>query len=397
MAITFTRSPPLFGQHYNAKGTSNSSYIFWRDNILAPVVNELAEDAGYTGDAKALFGTIQYFTPIYNWVRNQKKQLGEFYAEHNHTGKESFDFSGHPGLMEARSKAFKNNRAMTKYNARERGYDDTGGGENDGSAPGVSEGIRAAEIAKANHNQKSGSSGERRGGKGKGKGKGKGTVHCTHDFTPCTNEEKSDELTLSTLVGSFGSGGGGSGDSGGAAGGTDDGGRDDGGGIDGAGAGGDWGDDCSAAGEAEYDVQSCLSEDAYEKANGASPALTRVGMRGPKPSTPEASTARAPAVKRDRGRKPGFDSNRVVGVLQQKAEVSMKCDESIAQDMSKIARSLTQHGAGTSSAPAAASSNGDGSATNMKTAEFLMKMKTDGCSKSDSVMDDLILKALGVN
>lgn len=104
--------PPFtLGQNFVTKG--KAKYEFWSENILAPVVDDLEGDTEYRGNARELFGSIRYFTAIYNWVRNQKKQLGDFYSDPDRSGKDAFDFSGQTALMEARRRAFKDTLPTT--------------------------------------------------------------------------------------------------------------------------------------------------------------------------------------------------------------------------------------------------------------------------------------------
>eukprot|EP00904_Undaria_pinnatifida_P013551 jgi/Undpi1/9326/HiC_scaffold_26.g11784.m1 len=105
-----------------AKGIGNASYLFWRKHVFNRAIADLSEDSDFEFDPLEIFGSVKYFSPLYSWVWNQKKQLAEFYSEHNHTGETPFIFSGQRGLMEARSKAFKDNWAVRNGAVSGRGH-----------------------------------------------------------------------------------------------------------------------------------------------------------------------------------------------------------------------------------------------------------------------------------
>ncbi|CAN0324668.1 unnamed protein product, partial [Ectocarpus sp. 4 AP-2014] len=63
---------------YGAKGTGDASYLWWDCNVLEDTAKRLADDENYQDDPQILFGLIEYFSAIYDWVGSQKTQLGTY-------------------------------------------------------------------------------------------------------------------------------------------------------------------------------------------------------------------------------------------------------------------------------------------------------------------------------
>ncbi|CAN0330348.1 unnamed protein product, partial [Ectocarpus sp. 4 AP-2014] len=63
---------------YGAKGTGGASYLWWDCNVLEDTAKRLADDENYHDDPQILFGSIEYFSAIYDWVSSQKTQLGTY-------------------------------------------------------------------------------------------------------------------------------------------------------------------------------------------------------------------------------------------------------------------------------------------------------------------------------
>ncbi|CAM9275500.1 unnamed protein product, partial [Ectocarpus sp. 6 AP-2014] len=60
---------------YGATGVSEASYLWWDCNVLEDTAKTLADDENYQDDPQVLFGSIENFSPIYDWVGSQKTQL----------------------------------------------------------------------------------------------------------------------------------------------------------------------------------------------------------------------------------------------------------------------------------------------------------------------------------
>ncbi|CAN0399826.1 unnamed protein product, partial [Pylaiella littoralis] len=63
---------------YASKGCSETSYLWWETNILQGLIAALRDDETYHDDPKVIFGSIKFFSAIYDWVGSQKTQLGRY-------------------------------------------------------------------------------------------------------------------------------------------------------------------------------------------------------------------------------------------------------------------------------------------------------------------------------
>ncbi|CAN0421223.1 unnamed protein product, partial [Pylaiella littoralis] len=63
---------------YASKGCSETSYLWWETNMLQGVIAALRDDETYHDDPKVIFGSIKFFSAIYDWVGSQKTQLGRY-------------------------------------------------------------------------------------------------------------------------------------------------------------------------------------------------------------------------------------------------------------------------------------------------------------------------------
>ncbi|CAN0510543.1 unnamed protein product, partial [Ectocarpus sp. 12 AP-2014] len=92
---------------------------------MEDTVKRLVDDNNYQNDPQVLFGSIEYFTAIYDWVTSQKNQLSTYVSKLPKTGSAAYEGGplpgSAPGLMHDRYDAFKGNKAIFKCGARERG------------------------------------------------------------------------------------------------------------------------------------------------------------------------------------------------------------------------------------------------------------------------------------
>lgn len=399
--------PPFFarGQSFITKG--KAKYEFWSENILTPVVDDLEGDSEYRGNARELFGSIRYFTAIYNWVRNQKKQLGDFYSDPGRSGKDAFDFSGQTALMEARRRAFKDTLPTTtgggkeaagkgkggpgkgneaSGNAKEissrKSKEDSGNG-NEGSGKGKGKGKRKAAAAAAPASSLpqapktlSGNHAEKAGGDQGLVRKGKSRRRGSKDWRVPMPGAEGGEVVARSLVNGTGGDSGGSGS----------------GNVDGGGGGGEGRDDAAPS----------FSEDAYEKAKGAAlaSALSAPAMCNPNPPNPEnrsGDNERNPSSeKRNRG-------GRANKAVRQEAGGSTTFEKRVAEDLAKLAEAV-QGGvgggasSGTTAVPVVPNAL-DIAAQRLKAAQFLWQLKKEGCQSvevDDKTIWELALKSADI-
>ena len=389
-----TRPRPFTrGQSFITKG--KAKYEFWSENILAPVVNDLEEDAEYRGNARELFGSIRYFTAIYNWVRNQKKQLGDFYSDPGRSGKDAFDFSGQTALMEARRRAFKDTLSTT-----------TGGGK---GAPGKGKGASSRISKQPSGNDKEAPE------KGKGKGKRNAAAavparsprQTPYNLSGNPAEKAGGDEGLvrkgkSRRKGSkdwrvpiLGTGGGGAAAAPNMSSGT--GGGDGSGRKNPHGGGGGGG----GAGEGRDDAAPFSPEDAYETSKASAPAsaLSSPGTYDQDASNPTKGPGdkeRDPSSdKRNRGR----SANKAV---RQEADGSTTFEKWVAEDLAKLAEAVQRgvKGGAACSATAVPAPNAlDIAAQRLKAAQFLWQLKKEGCQSvgvDDKTIWELALKSADI-
>ncbi|CAM9141947.1 unnamed protein product [Laminaria digitata] len=396
-----------------------AKYEFWRANILTAVVTDLEGDKEYRGNARELFGSIQYFTAIYNWVRNQKKQLEDFYSNPNRSGKDDFDFSGQTALMEARRRAFKD-RIPTAVGGKKEA---SGKGK---KAPGKSKeasgkgkeasGKRREASGKGNESSETG---KETSPKGKGKGKRKAVASTTatsaaaapassppqtpqlsgnptggdeslvrkgksrrkgsKDWRVPVSGAASEDAGAPSLVNGTHGHGSGSGN------------------ADGGGGGG--------GGESTGDIASLFSEDAYEKAKRATlaSALSAPGMCDQIP--PDAANGNGPPGEKERNVSSSKKRNQRGGgakaARQGGADGSTTFEKRIAEDLAKLAEAVKGGGGGgASSTPAVPAPNAlDIAAQRLKTAQFLWQLKKEGCQSvevEDKTIWELALKSADI-
>lgn len=113
-------------QVYSGKGVKEVSYLWWETNIFEAVIEALRNDETYLGTPETFFGSIKYFSPIYEWVASQTTQLGNYLNSLPKTGSAAYE-AGTPlpedstAMMKARAAAFKGNHVVFKVGAHERG------------------------------------------------------------------------------------------------------------------------------------------------------------------------------------------------------------------------------------------------------------------------------------
>ena len=396
-----TRPHPSSEQSYITKG--RAKYEFWRENILTPVVKDLEGDNDYRGDARELFGSIRYFTAIYNWVRNQKKQLVDFYANPDRSGKDDFDFSGQTALMEARRKAFKDRLPTTiggkkatgkRKEAPEKGKAASGKGkaasgkgkEASGNGKEVSgkekwKGKRKAAAIGATataavatpassprQTQKpSGTPTEKAGGDEGLIRKGKSRRMGSKDLRVPIPGTEGGKAAAPSLVNGAGGDGGRSGN------------VDDGGGE-------------SKNGEAPF-----FSKEAYEKAKGdavvsaLSAPRTSDANQSNLANRPGDKESNTPFKTRNRGG---------TNAVRQEADGSTTFEKRIAEDLAKLAVAGKGGVGGASSTTAVPAPNAlDIAAQRLQTAKFLWQLKKEGCQSvevDDKTIWELALKSADI-
>ena len=358
-------------QSFITKG--RAKYEFWKANILAPVIDDLEGDKEYRGNARELFGSIRYFTAVYNWVRNQKKQLGDFYANPDRSGKDYFDFSGQTALMEARRKAFKHSLPSSI------------GGKDEASAKG-----KASETGK---------------GKGKSKAVAATTAAIVAAAAPYTSRQRPPNLSGNPadkksaekargddgLVRKGKSRRKGQKDCPGPASGGEIGGSDPFNGLNGTGrhrSGNGTVD--NGGGRSRDDGGPVMSEDAHERANGAgvaASALSVPGMWDPEVSNPA-------------GGPDGNECNPLpergdTKAVQQGTKGATDFEKRITGDLAKLAEAVKGGGSSTTAAVPPPSAL-DVAAQRLKTAQFLWQLKKEGCQSlevDDKTIWELALRS----